>query len=228
VWFAGLGCIGLGGFHLLWNYGISLNGVAVSTVQQSIMPIILALAARLFFREPIDTRKALAILLTIGGAVFVSGIIDKRSTGVTAGGIGVGFAIPAAYAAFNLFGKKISGKYKPITILTYGFGFGALFLLPFQFFQTPYWNGVSWYMLYAAGLIIISTLLPFLLYTAILKVMQVSIAGILAMAEIPVAFLYAHILFGETFTLFQWIGTGLVIGGILMLISRNLRGRQAV
>jgi drug/metabolite transporter (DMT)-like permease len=44
-WFAGLGCLSLGVFHVLWNLGVTINGVAVSTVQQALMPIIVAVAA---------------------------------------------------------------------------------------------------------------------------------------------------------------------------------------
>ena len=113
-------------FHLLWNFGVRLNGVAVSTVQQAMTPIILAVAARIVFKEAFDTRKIIAVVLTLSGAFFISGLIcsggESRSMSAS---VLVGFAIPIAYAMFNLFGKRITGKYHPITILTYGFGFGA-------------------------------------------------------------------------------------------------------
>jgi drug/metabolite transporter (DMT)-like permease len=44
-WFAALGCLSLGVFHVLWNLGVTINGVAVSTVQQAVMPIIVAVVA---------------------------------------------------------------------------------------------------------------------------------------------------------------------------------------
>jgi len=36
-----LSCLSLGVFHVLWNLGVTINGVAVSTVQQAVMPIII-------------------------------------------------------------------------------------------------------------------------------------------------------------------------------------------
>lgn len=225
-WLAALGGLGLGVFHLLWNFGVGINGVAVSTVQQAIMPIILAVAARLFFREQFNSRKIIAVALTLGGSVFLSGLLRGGSGPVNITGVIVGFSIPLAYALFNLFGKKITGTYHPFTILTYGFGFGALVLLPIQFFVPPPKSFPAVSCLWLGGLVIISTLLPFALYTATLRKLQVSIAGILSMAEIPVAFLYARLLFGEIFSLYQWIGTVLIVGGISLFVILNSKGRS--
>ena len=217
-WFALLGGLGLGAFHLLWNFGVHINGVAVSTVQQAVMPIILAVAGRFIFKESLSLKKFLAVILTLAGSFFISGLLRREFRGLGALGISVGFAIPLTYALFNLFSKKLRGTYHPLTILTYGFGFGALVLLPIQFFvplpvKVP---AVSW--LYLGGLVIISTILPFSLYTAVLRKVQVSAAGLLAMAEIPVAFLYAVLFFNETLSPFQWIGTVLIIGGVALFI----------
>lgn len=222
-WLAALGGLGLGIFHLLWNFGVGINGVAVSTVQQAIMPIILAVAARLIFKEAFDTRKIIAVALTLSGAFFISGLLRGGGEEINVAGVLVGFAIPVTYAMFNLFGKRITGKYHPFTILTYGFGFGALILLPIQFFVPAPLSFPPVSFLWLGGLVIISTLLPFALYTATLRKIQVSVAGLLSMAEIPIAFLYAYILFREMFSFYQWIGTALIVGGISLFVVLNRR-----
>jgi drug/metabolite transporter (DMT)-like permease len=218
-YFAGLGCIGLGTFHLLWNYGVMLNGVAVSTVQQAVMPVVLAIAARLAFKEPLTLRKTGAILLTLTGAVFISGLITRGYGDFNVAGILVGFAIPVTYAAYNLFGKRITTGYHPLTILTYGFGFGTCVLLPMRFAAHQYTPFSIELAVWLAGLVIVSTIFPFAVYTFTLRKMQVSIAGILSMSEIPFAFLFAFILFGEYLTVFQYLGTLLIIVGISLFIS---------
>jgi len=222
-WLAALGGLGLGMFHLVWNFGVRLNGVAVSTVQQAMTPIILAVAARIVFKEAFDTRKIIAVVLTLSGAFFISGLICSRGEQINAAGVLVGFAIPIAYALFNLFGKRITGKYHPITILTYGFGFGAVVLLPIQFFVPPPANFPPVTYLWFGGLVVVSSILPYTLYTVTLRKIQVSVAGLLAMAEIPIAFLYAYILFREMFSLYQWIGTALIVGGISLFVVLNRR-----
>lgn len=216
-----LGGLGLGLFHLLWNFGIRMNGISVSTVQQAVMPIILAVAARIVFKEPFDSRKIIAVAVTLSGSVFISGILSEGKGGANLPSILIGFAIPVTYALFNLFGKGITGKYHPFTILTYGFGFGALVLFPTQFFVPKPESFPPVSFLYLGGLVIISTLLPFALYTATLRKLQVSVAGILSMMEIPIAFGYAYLLFKEMFSLYQWIGTILIVGGVTFFVLLN-------
>jgi drug/metabolite transporter (DMT)-like permease len=217
VWVVALGSISVGTFHVLWNLAVMLNGVAVATVQQAAMPVFVALAAWLIWREPLTLRKILAIILTFGGTLLVSGLDALGQANLTWSGLLVGLGVPATYATFSLFGKQIAGRYHSLTILTYGFGFGALTLLPFQFFTPQPWPvpGASW--LYFAGLICLSTILPFSLYTTALGKLPASVAGILAMSEIPFAALYGGLFFGERFTPAQLVGAVLVVGGILLL-----------
>ncbi|MGD2165409.1 MAG: DMT family transporter [Anaerolineae bacterium] len=221
-WLIGLGA-SLGIFHVFWNLGVLLNGPAVATVQQAAMPAIVAIVASLIWNEPLSVRKILAIVLTFVGTVLVSGVDVLGRADVTLGGFLVGLGIPVAYAGWNLFGKKVRGDYNPVTTLTYGFGFGALVLLPFQFFSPQPWPVSGEAMLWFAGLIGVATVLAFVLYTFALGRLQASVASILAMAEIPIVAVYAYVLLGDTLSIDQTIGAALVIGGVLMLSRRKKR-----
>jgi len=135
----------------------------------------------------------------------------------------MGLGIPATYATFNLFGKQLAGRYHSLTILTYGFGFGALTLLPFQLFTPQPWPvpGSSW--LWLAALVGLSTIIPFSIYTFGLSQLAASVASILAMTEIPLAYLYAYLLLGERLTIVQFGGAALVVSGVLLLSWRRWR-----
>jgi len=214
---AGLGCLSLGVLHLLWNLGVAMNGVAVSTVQQAVMPIIVAVAGTLIWGEAFTLRKGLAIGFTLLGALLISGLI---STGVAADrslGIVVGFAIPVAYAMFSLFGKRLTGHYHPLTILTYGFAFAVLTLLPLQFFTEQPRQVDNFSLLWIGALVFVSTIFPFAIYTLALRWLQVGVAGILCMMEIPFAALYSYLFLGERLTSIQYFGAAAVIAGIVML-----------
>lgn len=217
VWLAALGSISVGTLHVLWNLSVLLNGVAVSTIQQATMPVVVTIAAWLMWREPLTIRKIGAIVLTFSGTVLISGLDILGNTQLTVQGRLVGFSIPVIYATFILFGKQVAGRYHPLTILTYGFGFGALTLLPFQFFTPQPWPvpGSSW--LWLAGLVGLSTILSFSVYTFGLGRLPASVAGILAMAEIPLASVYAYLFLGERLALIQFAGAILVVGGVLLL-----------
>jgi DME family drug/metabolite transporter len=222
VWLAALGG-SLGIFHVFWNLGVSLNGAAVATVQQAAMPAIVAVVAWAIWREPLTRAKILAILLTFSGTVLVSDLNVLSEAEITLSGAVVGLGIPITYAAWNLFGKKVRGQYGSFTVLTYAFGFGALVLLPWQFFTPQPWPvpAVTW--LWFAGLISLSTTFAFSVYTFGLGKLPASVASILAMTEIAFVAVYAYFLLGERLTPEQILGSLLVIGGVLLLSWRRRR-----
>jgi drug/metabolite transporter (DMT)-like permease len=125
------------------------------------------------------------------------------------------------YAAWNLFGKKVRGSYGPFTVLTYGFGFGALVLLPVQFFTPQPWPVPTSALLWFVGLVAVATIAAFSIYTYALGRLEASIATILAMAEIPIVSVYAYLLLGERMTRDEVLGAVLVVAGVLILYWRR-------
>jgi DME family drug/metabolite transporter len=226
-WLVALGG-SLGIFHVFWNLGVFLNGAAVATVQQAAMPAIVAIVARLIWRESLTWSKIAAILLTFVGTVLVSGLEVLGQAQLSLGGLLIGLGIPVTYAAWNLFGKKVRQTYNPFTTLTYAFGFGALVLLPFQFFTPQPWPVPPAGLLWFAALIALSTLLPFSVYTFALGRLPASVATILAMSEIAFVAVYAYVLLGERLASSQILGAVLVVGGALLLsVHRWQRRAQA-
>jgi DME family drug/metabolite transporter len=223
-WLAALGG-SLGIFHVFWNLGIFLNGAAVATVQQAAMPAIVAAIAWVIWREPLTWIKVAAILLTFLGTVLVSGLDAVGQADLSLTGLLVGLAIPSTYAAWNLFGKKVRNTYNPVTILTYAFGFGALVLLPLQFFTPQPWPVPPATFLWFAGLIAVATIIPFSVYTFALGRLPASVASILVMSEIAFVAVYAYILLGERLTVSQILGAVLVVGGVLLLLWQRWRDR---
>lgn len=224
-WLAAMG-ISLGVFHVFWNLGVFLNGAAVATVQQAAMPAIVAIAARLIWRESLTPVKVLAILLTFVGTVLVSGLDVLGKAQLSAGGILAGLAIPVLYACWNLLGKKARYSHNPFTVLTYAFGFAALVLLPFQFFTPQPFPVAPSSLLWFAGLIALATIGGFSIYTYALGHLPASIATILAMSEIAFVAVYAFALLDERLTVSQISGALLVVGGVLLLTWPRKRQAQ--
>lgn len=223
-WLAALGVLGVGTFHVLWNLTILHIGYAAATVLLYSSPAFVALMARLLWREPLTRWKVLAIGLALGGCVLVAGPEELAGIDLTAGGLMLGLVAACAYGGFSLFGRQVAPRYSPWTVLTYGFGFGALALLPLQF-ATPFpWPvpGETW--LWFAGLVLAATILPFGAYLASLQTLPVSIASILASSEIVFGSLVGFFFFAERMQGVQFVGTGLVIAGVVLIVTRG--GRQ--
>ena len=212
----GLG-VTLGIFHVLWNLGVMVSGAAVATVQQAAMPAMVTVAAWFLWREALNWAKILAIALTFAGTVFVSGLEVLGEIELSLGGLLLGLAIPLFYAAWNLFGKQARRTHSPLTTLTYGFGIAALLLLPLQFYTPQPWPVPPMAWVWFAGLIFVSTIAGFSIYTFALGWLPASVATILAMSEIPFVVVYAYLLLGERLTPIQIAGSVLVIAGVLLL-----------
>jgi drug/metabolite transporter (DMT)-like permease len=221
IWFAGLGA-SIGVLHIFWNLAVLLNGAAVATVQQAAMPVIVAVVAWLLWQERLTGRKILAILLTFVGTVFVSGLSVLGQAELTLAGFLAGVGLATVYAGWNIVIKKVRQGYNPFTTLTYGFGFGTLVLLPFQFFTPQPQSLPTSVLLYFVGLIGVATLGGFSIYTFAVGRLEASVATILAMAEIPIVALYAYVLLGERMALDQVFGAVLVAAGVLLLSWRRL------
>jgi DME family drug/metabolite transporter len=225
-WLVAMG-VSLGSFHVFWNLGVMLNGVAVATVQQAAMPAIVAVVARLVWHEPLTWEKIVAIVLTFAGTVFVSGLGELSRADLTAAGFLVGLAMPALYAAWNLFGKQVRRTYNPFTTLTFAFGFAALCLLPLQFFTPFPWPVSSTGLLWFAGLVLISSVSGFSIYFYGLGRLPASVATILAMTEIAFVAAYAYFLLDERLAPSQVVGAALVVAGVMMLSwPKGRRERQ--
>jgi len=226
-WLVALGG-SLGALHVFWFLSVSLNGAAVAVVQQAAMPAIVAVAAWLLWRESLSGRKLLAILLTFLGTVLVSGVGVFGGSHFTLSGLLVGLGTPLWYAAWNLFGKRLRGRYGPLTTLTYGFGFGALLLFPLQFNTPQPWPVSTTALLWFAGFIAVATIAGYATYTFALGRLPASVATILAMAEIPFATLYAYALLGERLAVDQVVGAMLVMVGVFVLSWRRARTRVPI
>ena len=216
-WLAAMGAISIGMFHVLWNMAVLINGVSVATVIQANAPIFVAVMAWLLWREPLTHRKIIAIVLAFVGTVLIARLDGLGATQISLIGLLIALAAAFAYGGFSLFGKKLIGHYTPWTILLYAFGFGALVLLPFQI-RAPIPRPLApqvlgWY----AGLILLSTICGFGLYTTGLRHLQASVAAIVATTEVVFAAVVSYIVLGERLDGWQILGAILVVGGVILL-----------
>lgn len=219
-WLIAMG-VTLGIFHVFWNLAVMLNGAAVATVQQAAMPAIASVVAWFIWREPLTWRKILAIVLTFAGTGLASGIDALGQMEVSPAGLLAGMAVTLLYAGWNLLGKKARQSNNALTVLAYAFGFGALVLLPFQFFTEQPWPVSPIALLWFVAFIGVSTLLGFTIYTYALGHLPASVASILAMSEVAFVMVYAYFLLDERLAAVQIMGAVLVVVGVALLFRRK-------
>lgn len=216
-WFAAMGAISTGLFHVLWNTAVLLNGVSVATVIQCSAPIFVTVMAWLLWREPLTPLKFLAILIAGVGIVLIARLDNLAQPDITFYGLVVSLLSALAYGSLSLFGKKLAGSYSSWTILVYVFGFASLALLPFQIGRAGPWPVPTQTLLSFAALVIFTTITGFGLYTTGLRRLQASIASITSNTEVPFAAVLSYFILGERLDLPQVIGAMLVVGGVLLV-----------
>jgi DME family drug/metabolite transporter len=220
-WLMALGAISVGAFHVLWNVAVVQIGYAAATVLLYSAPAFVALMAWLIWREPLTRFKVLAVAMALAGCVLVAGLEEVAGIDLTAGGLILGLAGALAYGGFSLFGRQLADRYSPWTILTYGFGFGALVLLPFQFAAAPPQDVPPMTWTWFAALVLLATIVPFASYLGGLRHLPVSVASIMAASEVVFGSLLAYLFFAERLAPWQIVGAGLVVGGVVLIAVKG-------
>lgn len=225
-WLIAMGALSIGAFHVLWNTSVLMNGVSVSTVIQCNAPVFVTLMAWFLWKEPLTRVKWIAILMAFIGIVLISRLDQLEGMSITLTGLAIALLSALFYGSYSLFGKKLSGSYRPWTILVYVFGFATLALVPFQFGEPPPWTFRPPVLASFGGLVLITTVTGFGLYTAGLRRLQASVASITSNSEVAFAALLSYLLLGERLDGWQILGALLVVGGVSLLSLARRRGRR--
>lgn len=227
-WLLAMGAISIGLFHVLWNTTVLLNGASVSTMIQSNAPVFVTIMAWIIFKEPLTSRKIIAVALSVLGTVLISGILGMSDIQFSTLGLLAALFSAVFYGSYSLFGKKLTSDYSPWTILLYIFGFASLTLLPFQLYNPSPFPYQAPALFYFAGLILIATVAGFALYTTALSFLQASIAAITATSEIVFASVYAYFILNERMDGWQILGAILVVSGVILVSLPNGKYKRKV
>ena len=216
-------------FNSLWTISVVLNGAAVSTVLAYSSAGFTAVLGWRLFGERLGPLKILAVTLSLLGCAFVSGAFDPAAWQLNPLGVITGLLSGLAFAAYSLMGKEASHRsINPWTVLLYAFGFAAIFLLSYNWLAPWLPQGVASRDLFWLGnayqgwlvLILLAvgpTVGGYGLYTVSLNYLPASVANIIATLEPVFTAALAFVLLDERFTVPQWIGSFLIVGGVIVL-----------
>jgi drug/metabolite transporter (DMT)-like permease len=218
-------------FNSLWTLSVSVNGAAIATVMAYCSAGFTALLGWWFLKESLDWAKILAILLSLGGCILVSGALDPQAWHLNLLGIFTGVVSGLAYATYTLMGRSAAERgLNPWTTLLYTFAFATIFLLFFNLLpveQLPgkaahpidfLWLGSAlsgWLILFllAAG----PTMTGFGLYNVSLGYLPSSVVNLIVTLEPAFTAVIAYLLLGEYLTGVQIVGSLLILTGVVFL-----------
>ena len=218
-------------FNSFWTLSVSLNGAAVSTVLAYCSTAFTALLGWWLLKERLGWAKLLAVALSLGGCVLVSGALDVTTWRVNLLGIITGVLSGLFYAIYSLMGRSASQRgLNPWTTLVYTFGFAAVFLLAFNLLGKGFlpggitrtadflWLGNAWagwgiLLLLAIG----PTLTGYGLYNVSLTLLPSSVANLIVSLEPAFTAGIAYFLLGERLSWVELAGGLLILSGVIFL-----------
>lgn len=216
-------------FNSLWTISVALNGAAVSTVLAYSSAGFTAIIGWRLFGERLGWVKISAVTFSLVGCVFVSGAYDLEAWQFNLLGVITGLLSGIAFAAYSLMGKAAAQRaIGAWTTLLYAFGFAAMLLFVYNLMSgwlpegvaslNLFWLGdslVGWLVLMALALG--PTAGGYGLYTVSLTYLPASVANVIATLEPAMTAVLAFLFLGELFTPPQWIGSILIILGVVIL-----------
>lgn len=209
-----LGLVGIGAFYLLYFYTVRESTVGTAAILLYSSPAFVTLLAWLFLKESLGASRVLALALTFGGIFLVVGAYDLGSLEVTPFVLATGLLSGLTYGLYSIFGKPLTGRLGPATILSYALGFGSVLLvlasLPTLYTIVGLSLG-SYVLLFM--LAVVHTSLAFGLYTVGLKRLEAGQAAIVATVEPVVAGAIGVFLLSEALTAPKLLGAILVMAG---------------
>lgn len=218
IWlFIGTGIVSIVLFNIFYLYTIEISTLSVAAILLYTAPSFVVILSAVFFHDKITLKILIALILATGGCILTTGIIGSGLS-VPVIGIVTGVLSGFFYATYSIIGSVALKKYKTTTVVFYTFVFATIGLLPVSaplemigFVQIP----SALFNMIAIG--VISTLLPYFLYSEGLSRMQPGRASILAFVEPITATLLGLFIFHETLSITNTIGILLIFISIVML-----------
>lgn len=217
-YFFGSGVCSLVFFNWCYFNAISTSSMSVAAVLLYTSPVFVTLLSALFFRESITVNKLLALALTFGGCVLVTGLLPLGRQSVSLSTILFGLGSGFGYALYSIFCKFALRHYSSATVTCYTFLFAAAFSLPLSGLHQNLAVFGDWRAVVGGlGIGILCCILPYLLYTEGLNHAEAGKAAIMATIEPFVAALLGICIFHEEVTLYKLLGMAAIFVAILLL-----------
>ncbi|ATH94466.1 membrane protein [Bacillus glycinifermentans] len=203
--------------------GTSLSSAQMGAIITSSTPAFMVIFARLLLKERLNLQKGISVsLATIGVLLIVgNGQIDMSNQ---LGGLSLLIAA-LTWALMSVLLKRVPSDYSPIVVTTYSILVAIIILTPFvwvnadeihfsQLTHPTIWGG----LLYLG---IISTACAFILWNRGLQMLNASSGGLFFFFQPLVGTLLGWILLGESLGGTFWIGSILILIGVLLVIREK-------
>jgi drug/metabolite transporter (DMT)-like permease len=209
------------------NYGLDLVSVSISAIIIATIPVFTAFVALKIFSEKLSNINIFGMTISFFGLAII--LVNKEFK-LDASPLGIALLFLAVFSAvvYTVYIKKLTLKYKPITIITWQNLAGALFFLPFfiffDFYDVMHIKPELMTILSLIGLGVLCSSAAYILFIYAIKYLGISKSNLYTNLIPVIASLAAFFLLKEDFSWQKASGMGLVIIGVMLSqFNRNSR-----
>lgn len=216
--FLGTGIVSIVFFNFCYFKAITMTSLSVAAILLYTAPTFVMIMSAILFREKITAVKVISLLATFVGCILVTGLVGTADA-INPAGILVGLGAGVGYALYSIFSRyALERGYHSLTITFYTFLLAMVGTLPMS-------NHVALRtvslesrgnILFCVLFGLVSTVVPYLVYTLGLNEMENGRAAIIASVEPVTATLLGVIVYQEELGLQSLIGIVLVLGAIML------------
>ncbi len=227
IWiFLYMGFFGVTINQVCFTVGLRFTSVSHAAVIVGMGPIYTLIFAVLFKLERVTRRKAMGMTIAvIGIAVLASeNGVSAHSPSVLGDAITMTGSI--GFAMYVVLGKRVAGRYDPLTMTAFSHYAGALMVLPVAIYRAvtlgsaEHWRAIAWTgwaaLLYMA---IFSSAVAYLFYFWLLRYLEASQLSAFTYLLPVVATILGILWLGEKGSWDQVLGGVLALGGVYWIES---------
>ena len=221
-------CLALGAcmalFQATYFTAVTRVGIAVTAlVAICSAPIMIAALATALLGERPTRGLVVALVLGVAGtALLVAAPVATPTAPRPLSGVLLALAAGLAYALYVVIAKAAVMRTAPLRLAALTFAVAAVLMAPALLMPgTATQLALGWLGLLYLGAV--TTAGAYALYTAGLRYVSASAAGVASLLEPLTATLLGVLLFGERFGVLGWIGAALLLAGLALLVEGEPR-----
>lgn len=226
-----IGVVGMAATNFTYYYTFKASTIATAILVQYTAPaLVMIYMVAVRKEESLTAQKSLSLLLALIGCFLAVSGGDISAVQLRGWAIVSGIGSSLGYAYMLVGSKELLKHYSVWTMLTYAFGFAALFWLvvnPPWVIAEYHYHFDDWVIFWVFALV--SILIPHTMFMASLKLLEASTVGIASTLEPVVAIVVAYLALGEALNGVQIVGAVAVVASVLFLQLKSYpRSRMLV
>ena len=229
-WWLAVGAVGVFVYPLAFYSAMDQAGVAIgNVVSLGSGPIFAALLEWLWERHRLSLRWLVCVVIAVAGVVLLStGRESAAGGGSIPLGIALGLLAGLAYALYTYASTRaLATGHGGRGVMGGMFGLGAVFLAPVLLATGAPLLASTQTIGIAAYLAIAPMFLAYLLFGFGLRSIRSSVATTVTLIEPLVATVLAIAVVGERLSWSGWLGFGLILLGVALLVSARQPGKPS-